>query len=237
MESGTEPVSDEAEVEESPGPNKVVSLILVGLVAGFAVFVPGVGAIGAFLVAIVATFANRKAGGFRGLGMRSPGSWPKLLATTLVYGVVIQVAFTVVIEPALGKLTGSEVDISAFDSMRGNVVVSLMMLAVGWIVGGFLEELTFRGFVMTRVRGALGSGSWVVWVAILAGCVPFGLAHFYQGPAGMITTGLIGFLLGVVYVRHEYNLWYSVFTHGFVNTVAMVLIYLDVDRDLGGLLY
>jgi membrane protease YdiL (CAAX protease family) len=48
----------------------------------------------------------------------------------------------------------------------------------------------------------------------------------------MIVTGLAGFIFGAMYVYHEYNVWYPIFTHGFVNTVAMLLIYLDVDRRL-----
>ncbi len=230
-------MSDEPEVGESLWRSNRVSLILVGLALGLAVFVPGVGVIGAFLVALAATFLGRKAGGFRALGMRSPESWPRLLGTTFSYGVVIQFGFAIVVEPVLGRLIGSEVDISAFDWMRGNLVGFLWMMGVGWIVGGLVEELTFRGFVVTRVHKLLGSGPVAIGVAILAGAVPFGLAHAYQGPAGMIAAGLIGFVLGVVYVRHEYNLWYPVFTHGFINTVAILLIYLDVDRGLSDLLF
>ena len=230
-------MTDESDVGESLWRSKRVSLILVCLVIGFAVFVPGVGVVGAFLVAIAATFLGRKAGGFRELGMRSPESWPKLLGTTFLYGVVIQFLFAIVVEPLLGRLTGGEVDISAFDWMRGDFVGFLWMIAIGWIVGGLLEELTFRGFVLPRVHRLLGSGPGAIWVAILAGAVPFGLAHAYQGPAGMIGTGLVGFLLGIVYVRHVYNLWYPVFTHGFINTVAILLIYLDVDRGLSDLLF
>ncbi len=211
--------------------------MLVCLALGVTVLVPGVGVIGAFLVALVAAVLGRKAGSFRDMGMRSPYSWPKLLGTTFLYGVVIQFAFALFIEPVLEKITGSTVDISGLDGIRGNFVNCLMMIAVGWIMGGFLEEFTFRGFVVTRVHKLLGSDPAAIWIAILVAAVPFGIAHMYQGPAGMIGTGLIGFLFGVIYVVHGYNLWYPVFAHGFINTVAMILIYLDVDGGLSGFLF
>ena len=211
--------------------------MLVCLALGVTVLVPGVGVIGAFLVALVAAVLGRKAGSFRDMGMRSPDSWPKLLGTTFLYGVVIQFAFALFIEPVLEKITGSTVDISVLDGIRGNFVNCLMMIAVGWVMGGFFEEFTFRGFVVTRVHKLLGSGPAAIWIAILVAAVPFGIAHMYQGPAGMIGTGLIGFLFGVIYVVHGYNLWYPVFAHGFINTVAMILIYLDVDGGLSGFLF
>ncbi len=78
----------------------------------------------------------------------------------------------------------------------------------------------------------LGSGGVATWVAVLVGAVPFGVAHLYQGLTGMIATGMIGFVLGAVYVRHGFNLWYAVFTHGFINTVGIITLYLDVDRAM-----
>ncbi len=230
-------MTEESDVKSRVWQSKSISLMLVCLALGVTVLVPGVGVIGAFLVALVAAVLGRKAGSFRDMGMRSPDSWPKLLGTTFLYGVVIQFAFALFIEPVLEKITGSTVDISGLDGIRGNFVNCLMMIAVGWIMGGFLEEFTFRGFVVTRVHKLLGSGPAAIWIAILAAAVPFGIAHMYQGPAGMIGTGLIGFLFGVIYVVHGYNLWYPVFAHGFINTVAMILIYLDVDRGLSGFLF
>ena len=229
-------MTEESDVKSRVWQSKSISLMLVCLALGVTVLVPGVGVIGAFLVALVAAVLGRKAGSFRDMGMRSPDSWPKLLGTTFLYGVVIQFAFALFIEPVLEKITGSTVDISGLDGIRGNFVNCLMMIAVGWVMGGFLEEFTFRGFVVTRVHKLLGSGPAAIWIAILVAAVPFGIAHMYQGPAGMIGTGLIGFLFGVIYVVHGYNLWYPVFAHGFINTVAMILIYLDVDRGLSGFL-
>jgi len=216
--------------------NKAVIAPLVVLALGVTVGVEGVGAIGAFVIAILAAVIGRRHGSFEDLGFRRPSSWPRLLATTLAYGVILQFVFLAVVEPLLGSWTGVPVDVSAFEAVRGNVTNFLILLAIGWVVGGFLEELAFRGFIVGRTRWLLGSGSVATWTAVLIAAVPFGLAHAYQGVTGMITTGLTGFVLGAVFVRHGFNIWYAVFTHGFTNTVGILAIYLSFDRWLGSLL-
>ncbi len=230
-------VTDETTAPKSLWQNKPISLILVVVVLGVTVLVPGVGVIIAFLVAFVAVVLGRNEGSFREIGMRAPESWPRLVGTTAVYGVVIQLVFTILIEPVLEKIAGSAVDISALDGIRGNFVGFLMMIAVGWLLAAFIEEFAFRGYVVTRVHKLLGSGPASIWIAILAAAVPFGIAHMYQGPAGMIGTGLIGFLFGAIFVVHGYNLWYPVFAHGFINTIAITMIYLDIDRVLNDFLF
>ncbi|MDH3435213.1 MAG: CPBP family glutamic-type intramembrane protease, partial [Gammaproteobacteria bacterium] len=110
-------------------------------------------------------------------------------------------------------------------------------LAIGWGVGGFLEELTFRGFVVGRLRWLLGSGSAATWAAVVVAAVTFGVAHAYQGVSGMIATGLTGLIVGALYVLHRFNVWYVIFTHGFINTAGILAIYLDIDRPLARVLF
>jgi len=212
-------------------------VVLVLLALGLPIAYPELGVLGSFAIAIIVVLIARKQGSFGDLGFQRPVSWPKLLATTLMYGFIIQMTFTIAIEPGLSRLTGDPVDISVFDGVRGNFVNFLLMMALGWVVGGFLEEFTFRGFIVGRVRWLLGSGTAATWVAVLAAAVPFGIAHFYQGMTGMIATGMIGFVLGAVYVYHRFNLWYAMFTHGFINTVGIVALYLDIDQEMSRWLF
>ena len=217
------------------GRTALASLIILAL--GVTVGIEGVGVLGAFVIAIVVAVVARKHGSFRDMGFRAPESWVRMLGTTALYGIVIQLLFLMLIEPLLERLTGSPVDISSFDGVRGDVTNFLILLGIGWGIGGFLEEFTFRGFIVGRVRWLLGSGAAATWGAVLVAAIPFGLAHAYQGASGMISTGLTGLLLGAIYVLHRFNLWYAIFTHGFINTVGIFAIYLDVDRDLGNLLF
>lgn len=216
---------------------KPALLVLLLLALGLPIAYPGAGVIGSFVIAIIVVLIASKHGSFRDMGFRRPASWPGLLGTTLMYGFVMQMTFMIVIEPGLSRLTDDPVDISVFDGVRGDSVNFLLMMALGWVVGGFLEEFTFRGFIVGRVRWLLGSGTAATWIGVLVAAIPFGIAHFYQGVTGMIATGIIGFALGAVYVYHRFNLWYAIFTHGFTNTVGIVALYLNIDQEMARWLF
>jgi len=71
-----------------------------------------------------------------------------------------------------------------------------LWLAVS-IGAGVCEEIVFRGWLLSVLHAPLGlAGAALILVA--AGC--FGLAHAYQGPAGVLLTGLAGVLFCVLYV-------------------------------------
>jgi membrane protease YdiL (CAAX protease family) len=211
--------------------------VLVALVLGLTIGLPGAGVLGAFAIAIFASLVALKSGSFRDLGFSLPESWGRMLGTTLVYGAALQMTFVLVIDPGLGHLTGKPVDLSAFEGVRGNFVPFLILMAIGWGVGGFLEEITFRGFVVGRLSWMFGSGKAVTWAAVAVAAVAFGIAHTYQGISGVISTGLAGFVFGAIYVGYRGNIWYPIFTHGFTNTFGITFIYLDADRYLNELLF
>lgn len=77
-------MTDEPKPRTNVWHNQAVSLILVVLVLGVTVLSPGVGVIPAFILALVAALVGRTVGSFREPGFRSPDSWLKLLATTLL---------------------------------------------------------------------------------------------------------------------------------------------------------
>jgi len=52
------------------------------------------------------------------------------------------------------------------------------------------------------------------------------VGHQYQGPSGMITAGLGGFVFGLLYLVAGRNLWVSVIAHGMMDTVGFLLLFL-----------
>lgn len=69
----------------------------------------------------------------------------------------------------------------------------------GWLVAvsvgaGTSEELIYRGLLPALLVGAGVPLGW----AVLAQGVLFGLAHRYQGPAGVMATTVVGLLMGVL---------------------------------------
>ncbi|NIM71077.1 MAG: CPBP family intramembrane metalloprotease [Xanthomonadales bacterium] len=72
---------------------------------------------------------------------------------------------------------------------------------------------------------------------LLLPALAFGLAHSYQGVAGMISTGLVGLILGALFIGAGGNLWLPILVHGVANSIGITLIFTNADRLLGTLLF
>jgi membrane protease YdiL (CAAX protease family) len=64
------------------------------------------------------------------------------------------------------------------------------------------------------------------WMAMVAVSVLFGFGHYYKGPAGVIDSTVAGLILGAAYLLSGRNLWTSILAHGFIDTFAVVAVYL-----------
>jgi membrane protease YdiL (CAAX protease family) len=83
------------------------------------------------------------------------------------------------------------------------------------ITAGLCEEFLYRGFAMA-VLAHIGLTAWAV---VLLSSVLFGLAHSYQGRAGIVMTLLVGLLLGTSRMAYG-SLVPAIFWHSAVDVVA-----------------
>lgn len=91
---------------------------------------------------------------------------------------------------------------------------------------GVCEELLFRGFLIAWLVALTGLGE---WPAMLLIAVAFGMAHFYQGPSGMLKTGLAGAYLGALYLLTG-SLLVPVVVHALIDLLQGFAFY-QVLRD------
>jgi uncharacterized protein len=145
------------------------------------------------------------------VGLRWPQQWPGPV-TGLV--VLLVLAFVVVSTRALrgGALMEMAEPLRRPGEGRhaepeGHATLALLprtagerrlFTAVG-VTAGVCEEWLYRGFflaVVSALAGGLPTGLLVVIAA-----VAFGLAHAYQGPAGVLTTGLLGGVMAALYLQ------------------------------------
>lgn len=171
---------------------------------------------------------------------RVPGIWPgedlarrKLDRRSVIKGIVagpVVVIVMSVIGGVLARTLGWQPDASAFTAIEGNTLVLLAFLVIAWTSAAFGEEIVFRGVVMENLAGILARGGMVAGRARVSGLILssslFGLAHAYQGGAGIVNTGLAGFLYGTLYLLSPANLWPSVIAHGVTDTIGIVALYL-----------
>ena len=161
------------------------------------------------------------------LGLWWPKSAIKMLirAAGLATGIVLMSYF--VLLPLFETLTRSPLQLGMFEQLQGNTGLLLLSLLIGWLVGGFLEEIIFRAFFISRIiRHIPGWGGMILAILLSSGV--FGYLHDYQGPTGQLLTGFVGLALAIIYLWNKQNLWLNIFTHGFVNTLSMLLLYFDV---------
>ncbi len=135
-------------------------------------------------------------------------------ATTLAVGLFFMVTRVSPADATAAKARG----LAQF--ARASLVV---MLPLVWLVG-FYEELVFRGFLLGRLRRALGGGPDRDFAAVVLGSALFAIGHGYQGALGLVQTFVAGIVLSYLYVRTG-TIWASVVAHVGIDTVGMVLIH------------
>lgn len=139
-----------------------------------------------------------------------------LLFVVLKYGV----------SPVLnGWLGVPEADLHDFDFIKGNAAGFLFVVLMGWLVGGYYEELIFHGYLFTRIERWL-RGRWAVPFSVVISNLVFGAYHWQLGLEGVIHAFIAGLAYHSLMVKFQRNLWYAFFFHGFYDTIALSNIYL-----------
>lgn len=173
------------------------------------------------LVAGVSLALRRE--GLGSLGLHRAPALPlaaKMLAFAVVWS-LLQLAVTL---PIANHVSGSRQDLSAFADLEGNVGLLAGLLLLSWTLAAFGEELAYRGWLLTRVREALGPRRLSLVVAVAVSSVLFGIAHSEQGVIGVVVVTLDALAFCVLRFRFG-TLWAPVLAHGFINTLGFVTFF------------
>ena len=212
--------------------------ISLGLVLGISALLvvtglkkkPGIGIV--LAVGIIALVLWWRDQGLGSLGLRAPENWWATLGLGLALGAGIQLLSVVLIEPLSEKLTHRQHDHSVLAGTKGNWKMLLLWIVTVWVLVAFVEEGVYRGFLMTETAWLLGFGRLALIANLFFSSLVFGLSHGYQGRAGILSTGIVGLLLGLIFIRSGFNLWLPVFVHGFIDTVGITMIAFGWDKTL-----
>ena len=189
------------------------------------IFIPGLGELALFAMAAILLLMSADA---RRATLRwHDGSATKEILIGLSLGVGFALFSLFLLDPALGRLLQAQTDLSSFDAVRGNAKAALTLLVMGWVIGGLLEEVTNRGFLIGWGSKLLGPKSTIP--LLILSSAAFGAAHLYQGPVGAVSTGLTGLYFGVIYLWRRETLLAAIMAHGIFDTVGIAAIYLGVN--------
>ncbi|MGC4035600.1 MAG: type II CAAX endopeptidase family protein [Chitinophagaceae bacterium] len=128
--------------------------------------------------------------------------------------------------PALNKLIRlPQTNLNDFKSVRHNPGMYIFILFMGWLIGGFYEEIVFHGFIFRRIEQMSKRKSMMI-ISLITTNIIFGIYHFQLGWPGMINAFIAGIVYNLVMIKFKRNLWYSIFVHGFFDTIGLTYIYL-----------
>lgn len=142
--------------------------------------------------------------------------------SALAVGVGLGVALYVANE--VGAAVGQRFGLGGAEELRAALAPSTprgwaaLLLVVLPVIAGF-EELLFRGALVGAFAAGFGVSPWLM---AAVSSVAFALGHGAQGPAGIVVTGLLGFVLAAAYVLTGSLLAVAV-AHYLVNALEFVV--------------
>jgi membrane protease YdiL (CAAX protease family) len=163
---------------------------------------------------------------WRDIGLTRFRNWKTTLGLGIAGGLLLEGFQLFVSQPILVRLLGKQPNLDDFRPLVGNLKLTLIFLALTWTLGAFGEEMVYRGYLMNRVADLFNRTRRAWIISLIAVHVGFGLSHSDQGLTGMIDEGLMGLLLGLMYLRTKRNLAVPIIAHGIQDTVDFVLIFL-----------
>ena len=169
-------------------------------------------------------------------GLKKPTSWTAIWIQATILSVMLLVVVDMILTPLVEFMSGKQTDISALDGIRGNFLGYIIFILFMWVVAAFGEEFIYRGLLVKRLGFLLGNNKVAMWSAVIFSSILFGLAHRYQDLSGMVSTGMVGFILGVLFIKSKNGLWLTILTHGVYDVIGITLIYLDMEKEVYGLL-
>ena len=170
------------------------------------------------------------------IGLTKPTSWGAVWLQAIILSVLLLVVVDMLLTPFVEVLSGQEIDVSGLDGIRGNFIGYAIFIVFMWVVAAFGEEFVYRGLLVKRLGSLFGNTQVAYWGAVIISSVLFGIAHRYQGISGMISTGMVGFIFGALFINSKNRLWLTILTHGVYDVIGITLIYLDMDKQVYGLL-
>jgi len=165
-------------------------------------------------------------------GTEAVPPFTKILVVGVLVGIGMEALELFATQPLLTKLLNKGPDLEEFGRLIGNTLLLIIAITLAWVLAAFGEETVWRGYFMNRLADIFGRSTPGWLAAAILSCLIFGLAHFPQGPTGVIENIIDGAILAALYFVTGRNLWAPIIAHGIQDTVDVLLIYLGIYPGL-----
>lgn len=168
-------------------------------------------------------FLKRREKSLRDIGLQKNGINFKTILIGILTALIWVAFMRWVFVPVISNLFIVP-DYTEYDFIRNNISNLVITIVASWIVGGYYEEIVFRGFINSTFEKYCKS----FWISASITSVLFGIYHWQQGIFGIIAAILGGLYWSFIYWYFDKNLWPSVLSHAIFDTIVLTLIYLDL---------
>ena len=166
-------------------------------------------------------------GGWKAAGLMRPNSWWKTVALAVSAAAVLQLGSELVVGPLASRIWPGPQDVS---QVVGSAALgwkqALTTLLIVWVFAAFGEELSYRGYLLTRAADLFGRSNAGYILAMILIALLFGFGHYYKGPAGVVDSTYSGLVLGCAYLISGRNLWAAILAHGISDTFAVLALFM-----------
>ena len=166
-------------------------------------------------------------GGWKCAGLSRPQSWWKTVALAILAAAILLVGSELVVEPIAHRIWPEPEHVSnVIESGASGWRQALAGLLIVWTFASFGEELSYRGYLLTRAADVFGRSNFAYWAAMIVVSLLFGFGHYYKGPSGVLDSTYSGFVLGAFFLLSGRNLWTPILAHGIADTVAVFAVFM-----------
>ena len=116
-------------------------------------------------------------------------------------------------------------ELGGYNKVRHNTPFYIFIIAMGWLIGGFYEEVVFHGFIFTRLEKLI-AGKHAVTISFWLSNIIFALYHVQLGIGGIINAFIAGIVYHALILHYKRNMWYGIFCHAIFDTIGLTFIYL-----------
>ncbi|WP_394675961.1 CPBP family intramembrane glutamic endopeptidase [uncultured Sphingobacterium sp.] len=115
-------------------------------------------------------------------------------------------------------------DYTEYNFIRSSMARLIMTIVAAWVIGGFYEEVVFRGYIQNLLEKRLFKGMGGL-LPIVITSILFGLYHLQQDIFAVIAACFGGLYWSILYKKWNNNLWVSIISHALFDMITLILIY------------
>jgi uncharacterized protein len=158
------------------------------------------------------------------LGLSGVEPWTATLTFALAWLGLVW-AYSPLADRIATRLVRTPPRLDAFRILQRSRIMLILGIVVAWILGGLLEELTFRAILLRSVEigmSALLPAAVAAGIAVVVAAAGAGVIHLYQGLRAAVIVTQLSMLFGLLFVLSGHDLWAVILCHGLYDAIAFV---------------